>query len=143
MDKELYNDYFKLAIAIRKGLHDTHRMTEFITNRLANIHDRMRVNNNDFLNFSGFKKWVLTLDFEGVKKLFDNIFSVPFEKFDKDYPLEERFVPVKRIAMDGKVWWVVYDKQRQSYSQFTNHGKYKTESDCLYAIKNTPAFNNR
>lgn len=45
-----------------------------------------------------------------------------------------RFIPAKRTALDGKVWWVVYDKKRNGYATFLCFGKYKTKSDCVFTI---------
>ena len=39
----------------------------------------------------------------------------------------ERFVPIKRTAIDGKVWWVVWDNKANNYSSFTCHRKYETK----------------
>ena len=51
-----------------------------------------------------------------------------------------RFIPTKRIAMDGKSWWVVYDLKQSRYSTYNCFGKYKTkcacQSDIDYCIKN-------
>ena len=48
--------------------------------------------------------------------------------------MNNRFAPKKRTALDGKVWWCVYDMQRSCWSTYTCHGKYKTKRDCQYAI---------
>lgn len=45
-------------------------------------------------------------------------------------PLEERFVPVKRVAPDGKAWWCVYDKERNQFSTYTCHPKCKSKKEC-------------
>lgn len=45
-----------------------------------------------------------------------------------------RFVPKQRTALDGKVWWCVYDTKENKWSTMTCHGKYKTKKDCLWAI---------
>ena len=41
-----------------------------------------------------------------------------------------RFVPMQRSAVDGKVWWVVYDNDEHKYSTYTCFGKYKTKKEC-------------
>ena len=41
-----------------------------------------------------------------------------------------RFIPVKRAAVDNTVWWVVWDKLRKGYSSYIFHGKYKTRKEC-------------
>lgn len=46
----------------------------------------------------------------------------------------ERFVPKKRTAVDGKVWWVVWDNKTNDYSAFTCHGKYATKKECEFTI---------
>lgn len=48
----------------------------------------------------------------------------------------ERFVPVKRIAIDGKYWWVVFDKKELKYSTLLCFGRYKTKRRCQIAIDN-------
>ena len=50
----------------------------------------------------------------------------------EDY--EGRFIPQKRIALDGKIWWCVYDMKRKSFSTYTCHGKYTTKTNCQLAI---------
>jgi len=49
-------------------------------------------------------------------------------------PLEQRFVPAKRVAVDGTGWWCVMDKERKAFSTFTCHGKYRTKKECIAAI---------
>ena len=46
----------------------------------------------------------------------------------------KRFVPVKRTALNGKVFWVVWDNKTKNYSTFTCHGKYETKKECEFAI---------
>lgn len=46
------------------------------------------------------------------------------------------FKPKKRTALDGKVWWCVYDLKRRMWSPLLCFGKYKTKKDCQYAIDN-------
>ena len=46
----------------------------------------------------------------------------------------ERFVPAKRTAIDGKVWWCVFDTERGQFSHYTCHVKYKRKKDCVYDI---------
>ena len=48
---------------------------------------------------------------------------------------EGRFVPKKRTAIDGKVWWCVYDTVDGCYSKCLFHGKYKTKRSCENGIK--------
>lgn len=47
---------------------------------------------------------------------------------------EERFIPAKRQALDGKTWWVVYDNKRKEYSTYVCHGRYKRKKDCVFYI---------
>lgn len=42
--------------------------------------------------------------------------------------------PRKRTAIDGKIWWVVYDTGLQKYSTLVCFGKYRTKSACQIAI---------
>lgn len=46
----------------------------------------------------------------------------------------KRFIPKKRIALDGKIWWCVFDTLRSGFSTFTCHGKYKTKNLCEFYI---------
>ena len=52
------------------------------------------------------------------------------------YKEENPFEPRQRTALDGKVWWVVYDRYKQEFSTLTCFGKYKTKKDCQAAIDN-------
>ena len=45
------------------------------------------------------------------------------------------FEPRKRTAVDGKVWWCVWDTVEKKWSTLTCFGKYKTKFDCEWAIK--------
>lgn len=49
----------------------------------------------------------------------------------------DRFVPKKRTALDGKTYWCVYDTSKNNWSSYTCHGKYKTREDCQYDIDHT------
>ena len=46
----------------------------------------------------------------------------------------KRFEPRKRMAIDGKTWWYVFDNKIMNYSTLICFGKYKTKKDCQYAI---------
>ena len=46
-----------------------------------------------------------------------------------------RFEARKRTALDGKVWWCVYDNNKNKWSTYLCHGKYKTKKECEYAIR--------
>ncbi len=48
--------------------------------------------------------------------------------------MNNRFEPRKRTALDGKVWWCVYDTKENRWSTYLYHGKYRTKKDCIYAI---------
>lgn len=52
----------------------------------------------------------------------------------------ERFIPSKRTALDGKVWWCVYDTKRNCYSTYICHSKYKTKKRCQEAINYSNPF---
>lgn len=45
-----------------------------------------------------------------------------------------QFIPEKRTAVDGKQWWCVFDTQRNCWSTYTCHGKYRTRKACQIAI---------
>lgn len=47
---------------------------------------------------------------------------------------EGRFVPKKRTAVDGKVWWCAFDTVDGCYSKSPYHGKYKTKRSCEIRI---------
>lgn len=49
--------------------------------------------------------------------------------------IDGRFEPVKRTALDGKTWWVVYDNKRHGYSSYLCHGTYETRKQCEQAIE--------
>ena len=44
------------------------------------------------------------------------------------------FVPAKRTAVDGRMWWVVMDAATRKYSGLLCFGKYRTRKDCQAAI---------
>ena len=50
------------------------------------------------------------------------------------YKEESQFEPRQRTSLDGKVWWVVYDRYKQEFSTLTCFGKYKKKKDCQWAI---------
>lgn len=52
----------------------------------------------------------------------------------------KRFEPRKRTALDGRVWWCVYDNERHAWSAFLCHGRYRTRKAALYAIDKSLAF---
>ena len=52
------------------------------------------------------------------------------------YKEESRFEPRQRTTLDGKVWWVVYDRYKQEFSSLTCFGQYKRKKDCQWAIDN-------
>lgn len=46
----------------------------------------------------------------------------------------EKFVPRKRTALDGRIWWCVYDTEQREYSSLLCFGKYKLKREAQYAI---------
>lgn len=48
--------------------------------------------------------------------------------------MNNRFESRKRTALDGKVWWCVYDNQNNCYSTYICHGKYETKRKCIEVI---------
>lgn len=42
--------------------------------------------------------------------------------------------PRKRIALDGKTWWCVFDADTMKWSTLTCFGKYAKKKDCQLAI---------
>lgn len=55
------------------------------------------------------------------------------------------YEPRKRTALDGRVWWCVYDTTAQRYSTLLHFGKYRTRRACQAAIDahQTPGGNRR
>lgn len=47
----------------------------------------------------------------------------------------DRFRAVKRTALDGKTWWVVWDNKLREYSFWTCFGRYRRKKDCDRAIR--------
>lgn len=45
------------------------------------------------------------------------------------------FEPRKRTALDGRVWWCVFNTDAMKWSTITMFGKYKTKSACQESIK--------
>lgn len=46
----------------------------------------------------------------------------------------------KRTALDGKIWWCVFDTESMKWSTLVCFGKYKTKYDCQYAINTYSAL---
>ena len=42
--------------------------------------------------------------------------------------------PRKRTALDGKVWWCVFDTEAMKWSTLVCFTRYKTKRDCQFAI---------
>ena len=55
-------------------------------------------------------------------------------KSNKTVKASTNLEPRERTTVDGKTWWVVFDKDTQKYSTLTCFGKYKSKKDCQYAI---------
>lgn len=49
--------------------------------------------------------------------------------------MNNRFSTKQRTALDGRVWWCIWDNVRNNWSTFTMHGKYRTRRDAAYAIE--------
>ena len=47
---------------------------------------------------------------------------------------QPRLIPTKRTALDGLVWWVVFDTQTCRYSTRPCFGRYRRKKDCQRAI---------
>lgn len=48
-----------------------------------------------------------------------------------------KYTPRKRTALDGVVWWCIFDESTRTYSTDIRRGKYKRKKDALYAIQKT------
>ena len=46
----------------------------------------------------------------------------------------ERFTARKRLALDGRVWWCIYDNKSCKWSSYVCFGKYKTKKAANAAI---------
>lgn len=42
--------------------------------------------------------------------------------------------PRKKTALDGKIWWCVFDTEKMEWSTLIVFNKYKLKRDCQYAI---------
>lgn len=51
-----------------------------------------------------------------------------------------RFTPKKRTAIDGVVWWCVYDLQENKFSTYTCFGRYRTKKRCQWDIDHAPEY---
>lgn len=52
--------------------------------------------------------------------------------------MNTRFEPRKRTALDGKVWWCIYDNLFHRLSTLVIHGRYPRRKDAQFAIDKTP-----
>ena len=46
----------------------------------------------------------------------------------------KNFEPRQRTALDGKSWWLVFNTEKQKWSNLLCHGRYKTKKECQHAI---------
>ena len=46
-----------------------------------------------------------------------------------------RFEARERIALDGKTWFCVFDREKRKWSTLLCFGKYRTKKACNIAIK--------
>ena len=46
----------------------------------------------------------------------------------------QRYEPRKRTAIDGRVYWCVYDTLKNKYSLMLCFTKYRTKKECQIAI---------
>lgn len=42
--------------------------------------------------------------------------------------------PRKRTALDGRTWWVAFNRRTLKYSTIATIGKYRTRRECAEAI---------
>lgn len=45
-----------------------------------------------------------------------------------------KLIPVKRTALDGHMWWVVWDAEKLKYCNLLCFGRYRTKKTCQMAI---------
>lgn len=90
-----------------------------------------------------FNSWPQVMEHYGIPSMsrLRNRFYVSVRytsegNFDKIVVLEHSrdFVPKKRTALDGKVWWCAWNPSTGDWSKCTYHGKYKTRWECQWAI---------
>lgn len=49
--------------------------------------------------------------------------------------MKNRFIPKQRTALDGKIWWCVWDNAYNKWATYIKFkGKYKTKKSCQNAI---------
>ena len=46
-----------------------------------------------------------------------------------------RFVPRRRAAADGVVWWCIYDRERLEWSTYLCHSKSRLKKEAMAKIK--------
>lgn len=52
----------------------------------------------------------------------------------------DRFIAKKREALDGKIWWCIYDTKYGRFSPYTCHGMYTRKKDATFSIKHSENF---
>lgn len=82
------------------------------------------------------RMWHITLyNGKRIDAFEDELFDLTeTEKIKFLFQNQPRYVPRKRIALDCRIWWCVYDLAKQKYSTGLRHGKYKTKREAKYAI---------
>ena len=77
-------------------------------------------------------KSIISEDRHNGKRIYnDGIVTLKdVSKLYKNKTLEPR----KRISLDGKTWWCVFDTSTMKWSPLTCFGKYKLKKDCQLAI---------
>ena len=45
-----------------------------------------------------------------------------------------KLIPMKRTALDGHIWWVVWDTKKLKYCNLLCFGQYRTKKACQMAI---------
>ena len=48
--------------------------------------------------------------------------------------MKKRYEPRKRTAIDGRVWWCIFDNARGEWSTLVFFGRYKTRKDAQFYI---------
>lgn len=116
-----------------KGRYITQDLVE-VTNRksIISAYDR---NDLSIVLYNG-TDWYMESCPAGIRSIVKREMEKHFPDY-KYFTFQKRFVPTKRTALDGKVWWVVYDNWRRNYSSYLFHGKYKTKKACENAIDKT------
>lgn len=104
-----------------------HTVAELTTNNLQEAHTWAKMRTEDI------KESTVARYFRNDGPLSPGLDDELHELERQDIPYC-RYTPRQRVALDGKSWWLPYDKLEHKWSPLTCHGKYKTKKACQAAI---------